>query len=389
MKTIKFTKCLLCVMATFAMLVTPTLAQTARGVISSAPVQSPRGSITISEFRQTLVDLGAYIDAQKGTDFARQFQSIDDDTLSRLYPAVPDGRRFQTLVRKLKQQQFAVRPQAQQVRPNFSATPLVATPACGAPNTIVQDGSACIPSYPDPTDSAWQFMVGAARGYVDPNGIGTFSPTDFVSISSQSCSLDAEVTLQQVFVILSAVVNSASPFCNIIPAPFNGFCWAPVGAIEIANSILGGFFQDCLEQDGLVNAAKIDAGYQNTVTIDADLGKSTSTLAGDINNSTTVLAGDIAALDTHLTNVDNHVTAEFAATNTNLFNDFTNLANQLTQGTSLLDATLKQIMKLQLEPSGLTRIVPAILTCTGTNCPDVLNKCPAAGCSWNNVGPLP
>jgi hypothetical protein len=27
--------------------------------------------------------------------------------------------------------------------------------------------------------------------------------------------------------------------------------------------------------------------------------------------------------------------------------------------------------------------------CTGTNCPNVLAKCPAAGCSWNNVGPLP
>ena len=146
---------------------------------------------------------------------------------------------------------------------------------------------------------------------------------------------------------------------------------------------------DCVEQDGLVNAAKVDAAFQNTVTLDSDVGKSTAELSGDINNATTTLATDISAVDTHLTNVDNHIAAEFAALNANLLADFTALTNQLTQGTALLDANLKQVMKLELEPEGQRVIVPAILTCTGTNCPNVLNKCPAAGCSWNNVGPLP
>ncbi len=369
-------KRLLWVLIATMLMVAPSLAQTSK-------------DITIPEFRQVLVDVGSFIDAQKGTDFARQFQAIDDESLLKLYPAVPNGRQFQTLVGKLKHQKFGVR-SGKQARPEFNGlSPLVATPACGAPDTIVQNGGSCTPSYPDPTDGAWQFMVGPPIGYVDTNGIPAFSPTDYADVSSQGCSLDAEVTLQQVFVILSAVVNSASPFCNIIPAPFNALCWAPVGAIEIANSILGGFFQDCLEQDALVNGAKIDAAFQNTVTIDSDLGKSTATLAGDINTSTTILGTDISALDTHLTNVDNHVAAEFVTLNANLLADYLALTNQLTQGQAQLDATLKQIMKLQLEPSGLTKIVPAILTCTGTNCPNVLNKCPAAGCSWNNVGPLP
>jgi hypothetical protein len=374
-----------------ALLVAPSLAQ------SQADAQR-RGNITMSEFRQVLVDVGSFIDAQKGTDFARQFQAIDDETLTKLYPAVPDGRQFQSLVAKLKRYKFSARPATQagsnfnRATPssNFQFTPLLVTPACGAPDAIISNTGACTPGYPDPTDGAWQFMVTPLRGYTDTNGVPAFSPNgSFADVSSQQCSLDAEVTLQQVFVILSAVVNSASPFCNIIPAPFNALCWAPVGAIEIANSILGGFFQDCVEQDSLVNAAKIDAGFQNTVTIDSDLGKSTAALAGDISTSTTILATDISALDTHLTNVDNHVTAEFVTLNANLLADFTALANQLTQGTALLDATLKQVMKLQLEPNGLQKIVPAILTCTGTNCPNVLNKCPAAGCSWNNVGPLP
>ena len=353
--------------------------------------------ITIPEFRQVFVDLGSWIDAQKGTDFARQFQAIDDDTLTRMYPAVPDGRQFQSLVRQLKQQKFGVRSRTQaganfrsNFRSNFNgAGPLVATPACGAPDTIIQNGGACTPAYPDPTDGPWQFMVNVLNGYVDPNGIGPFSPTDYASVSMQGCSLDAEIVLQQVFVILSAVVNSASPFCNIIPAPFNALCWAPVGAIEIANSVLGGFFQDCIEQDGLVNAAKIDAAFQNTVTVDADLGKSTATLAGDINTSTTILATDISLLDNHLTIVDNHISAEFTALSAQLAAALTQLTTQLTNSTALSNAQHKQIMKENLTPDGQKVLNSAILTCTGTNCPNVLAHCPAAGCSWNNVGPLP
>ena len=76
-------------------------------------------------------------------------------------------------------------------------------------------------------------------------------------------------------------------------------------------------------------------------------------------------------------------------TDTLITNDFNALTTQISQGTALLQAYLKQIMKLELTPDGQKVIVPAILTCTGTNCPNVLAKCPKAGCSWNNVGPLP
>jgi hypothetical protein len=378
-------KRLLFVLIATALLVAPSLAQT-------------REDITIPQFRQVLVDLGSWVDAQKGTDYARQFQAIDDDTLIKLYPAVPSGRKFQSLVAQLRRHKFNAARSRTQARATFSgAGPLVATPACGAPNTIIENGGACTPAYPDPTDGAWQIMVGPLEGYTDLNGVPAFSPNDNADVSLQGCSLDAETVLQQINVILSAVVNVASPICNIIPAPFNAICWGPVAAIEAVNSVFGGFFLDCLEQDGLVNAAKIDAGFQNTATIYAALGSSSSaTLVQDISNSTTTLGADISALDTHLSNVDNHVTAEFGtltvqlqADYTVLTNQLTALAGQLTQGTALLDATLKQVMKLQLEPSGLTRIVPAILTCTGTDCPNVLNKCPAAGCSWSNVGPLP
>ena len=87
--------------------------------------------------------------------------------------------------------------------------------------------------------------------------------------------------------------------------------------------------------------------------------------------------------------MDNHIAAEFVALDTHLVTLFTQLTNQINQATALLGADLKQVMKLELTPEGLRRIVPAILTCTGTNCPNVLASCAAAGCYWNNVGPLP
>jgi len=117
-----------------------------------------------------------------------------------------------------------------------------------------------------------------------------------------------------------------------------------------------------------------------------DGAKADATL-GDVIN----VHGDVAALDTHLTNVDNHIAAEFVALDAHIVALFATLGTQLTNSTNLLSADLKQVMKLELTPEGLRQIVPAILTCTGPDCPNVLTACTGKGgvCSWNNVGPLP
>jgi hypothetical protein len=52
---------------------------------------------------------------------------------------------------------------------------------------------------------------------------------------------------------------------------------------------------------------------------------------------------------------------------------------------------MKQVMKLLITPDGLKVIDPPILTCTGANCPNVLNHCVGTGgiCNWNDEGQLP
>ncbi|MFN2631943.1 MAG: hypothetical protein ABR610_00780 [Thermoanaerobaculia bacterium] len=123
--------------------------------------------------------------------------------------------------------------------------------------------------------------------------------------------------------------------------------------------------------NGLLDGAKADAAFNDVVDIH----------------------GDVEALDTHLTNVDNHIEAEFGALDAHTVTLFNGSKTQVTNSTNLLSAGLKQVMKLELTPQGQRQIAPSILTCTvaANNCPNVLTKCTGAGgaCSWNNVGPLP
>jgi hypothetical protein len=156
-----------------------------------------------------------------------------------------------------------------------------------------------------------------------------------------------------------------------------------------------------------LTGAVVDANYSRLDHIHNDLADVQTTanaIDTHLTNVNTQITAEFTALDTHLTNVDTHIANEFTALDTHITNEFTALdthmvslfaalAGQLTGSTDLLSADLKQVMKLELTPEGLRQIVPAILTCTvaADNCPNVLTKCNGTGgaCSWNNVGPLP
>jgi hypothetical protein len=139
--------------------------------------------------------------------------------------------------------------------------------------------------------------------------------------------------------------------------------------------------------NSLLDGAKADAVLNDVVDIHGDV-DALDTHLTNVNNQITT---EFSALDTHITNVDNHIAAEFTALDAHIVTLFGQLSTQLTNATRLLSADLKQVMKLELEPEGLRQIVPAILTCTGADCPDVLAQCTGTGgvCAWNRVGPLP
>lgn len=291
--------------------------------------------------------------------------------------------------------------------PRASITSNAVAGSC-APGSIIDNspGSACTPAYPDPTNSSWQAMVGAVLpfGAFNPPGSVTapFSSADFADVSPQGCSLTVESNLVQVVAALNGTVTVAAIACgaaNIDPIGGSvaaGVCDAAVAVVGVAGAVSQGLLADCFEQDADVNAAGIDASLRNTVTIFNDLNGINNTITTEFNaaatqltNVNTQITGEFGALDTHLTNVDNHVAAEFATLSAQIVTLVNQLGNQIAASTALMNADMRQVMKLEMTPDGQKKLNPAILTCTGTNCPNVLANCPAAGCSWNNVGPLP
>jgi hypothetical protein len=352
--------------------------------------------MTPSEFRQVLVDMGSYLDAHKGTDLARQFTAIQDDTLSQIYPAVANPRQLQRAVAALRAEDAAKAAGTMRLDTQ-TLVPQAVVGSC-TPGAIVDDatGSACTPAYADPTNTAWQNMVNPLITF------GAFSPTDYAHVASQACGLTVESNLVQVTAALNGTVTAAAIGCSALQAVpvvgtvAAGVCDVAVAVVAVAGAVSQGLLADCFEQDADVNSAKIDAGFHNTVTIynalksaNTDIDTRISNLSTQLTNVNNQVTTEFSALDTHLTSVDNHVATEFGALDAHLVTLVNQLTNQISQGTALLGADLKQVMKLELTPNGQKQINPAILTCTGTNCPNVLANCPAAGCSWNDVGPLP
>ena len=209
-----------------------------------------------------------------------------------------------------------------------------------------------------------------------PGPVALVSGCDGVDITA-----DTRYALFIIKEVANAVLAAAAWVCNEDILGENGsLACVP---LAIAADIANGFFDTATFCAGEVTANQVDANFNRLDHIHNDLAA--------VQTTVDAIDTHIANLDTHLTNVDNHIATEFTTLDTHIVNLFATLGNQLAASTALLTADLKQVMKLELTPEGLRKIVPAILTCDGTNCPDVLTHCTGTGgsCSWNNVGPLP
>lgn len=362
-----------------------------------AQTAQPSTQMTIPEFRQVLIELGTYLDAHKGTNFAGQFSTMSDEQIGDILPSVSNPLQLKSAVDALKQNDAAAAngstPAARGLAgPRSSlATPNAVVGSC-QPNSIIDNspGAQCTPAYPDPNNTAWQSLVNPLITF------GAFSPTDYPSVSSQQCNLTVESNLVQVVSALNGTVTVAAIACGALTVVGQPICDAAVAVVGTAGAVSQGLLADCSEQDGNVNAAEIDAAFHNTVTIFNNLNGLSTQIGNDFSSASTQLSnvnnqitGEFSAVDAHLTNVDNHVAAELATLSAQIVTLVNQLENQVAQGTALTNADLRQVMKLEMTPDGQKQLNPAILTCTGTDCPNVLAHCPAAGCSWNNVGPLP
>ena len=132
----------------------------------------------------------------------------------------------------------------------------------------------------------------------------------------------------------------------------------------------------------------LQTGVSNINTNTSNVGAQLTTIGNQISS----VGAQVSGVDTHLSNVDSHISSEIVALDAHMtallavLQASVDLANQRLLKTIAGEA---QIMKLDLTPEGSRILLNSILTCTGSNCPNVLANCPGGICSWSSVGPLP
>jgi len=268
---------------------------------------------SVSEFRQALLDLGTYLDAHtnSGSDLRRRFEAVPYDLLEAIYPHVANPRQLENAVAALKQDDAMHAAQRATAATPLAQPQAAAYPACSA-NTIIDTapGTACTPAYPDPTNGAWQNLVNPLITF------GAFSPSDYASVSSQSCSLTVASNLSQASSGLQGTVLAASAVCGIVPQPATAGCWALDAVFTLAAATSFGLFADCQSQGGNVTGAEVDAAFHNTVTIynkvnaiDADIDTQIVNASAGIGTQITNVSAGIGTLITKAnTDIDNNIT---------------------------------------------------------------------------------
>ena len=278
----------------------------------SSPAAQGRTDISLPEFRQVLVDWGTFIDQHKGTNLRSQFESAPDYALAALYPAGADMKRLQSALTALKTPAAAA--SANNFTPRVAATPLAQFPNCSA-GEIIDDagGSTCTPSYP--SGSAWAAMV------VGLGPIGAISNTSSAG-SSQRCDTGVESALALSAIVFQGTLNTNEAVCGALISPASNVCWGIAAGVAVANSATQGLFATCVEQDGDINAAQIEAGFHNTVTIFNNLkgvagqvGTAITNIA-TLDGKVTTVGTDVKTIDTKVNNLQTSInTAQTAINN--------------------------------------------------------------------------
>jgi hypothetical protein len=271
-------KTLLSLVLGSALLVLPSLAQTDK-------------DISLSEFRQSMYDVAALVDARQGTTLTAQFQNISDETLAKWYKAVPDGRRFQHAASVLKSRAQSgglparTRPYASQL---MAANPRrasaltesqmpMASPAAGITLVAPPDLTLATPVYADDggpgSAPQWEGLVNTLQV------IGALPSGSAYSLRAQRCDHDTKVLYSVLASTFAGIKDAADSACEIIPdvlivilgegteIPFKEICFGICLALNVLNSAVAGLNGDCEENDGLIQGAEIEAAYKNTLAL--------------------------------------------------------------------------------------------------------------------------
>ncbi len=217
-------------------------------------------------------------------------------------------------------------------------------------------------------------MPSFTPGFPNANGFCTSANGNDVNRIPTAVVLAADVG----FFVADTVRELAQDACKDDVAGFNAsVACIPVDIVWVIAKAVDEGIHFC---DDDLTGAVVDANFARLNHIHDDLAA--------VQTGVNTVSTQVSNVDTHLSAVDTHITALIAALSSQVSNvqASVDLANQRLLKTI---AGELQIMKLELTPEGRRILLNSILSCTGSDCPNVLALCPGGVCAWNSVGPLP
>ena len=363
-----------CVMATAAIL----LAQPAK-CQKSEPVSR-------AELRELLLRITDLLDrngenTEAANSVRQRLNSLDAQAFERLYSFSNNWKKLRIAV--------ALMSTPSNRKPKLDGFAAVADVGLQAASTAGLPADRFDPAYPTGSNYA------TFRATLPGLGAMTDTAGSAPGLDDERCDANFEAGVAIAAATFAFANIIAEVVCEALPELADIPCWVAQGVLQVAAEANNTVAAQCAIVDGAVDATEIEAAYENTVAIyknldahhlalkshDADI----KTLVNTVSTSLT------AALNKHDVDIKVAVAAAVTTVVNALSKHDTDMKTLIAAVKAVVDMNTQQlktgraldtqIIRLLLTPEGNRQVNPAVFTCTGDNCPVVLN-CPGNECSF-------
>jgi hypothetical protein len=206
-------------------------------------------------------------------------------------------------------------------------------------------------------------------------GLGAMSdtPGSVPGLDDERCNSNFEAGVAIASATFAFANIIAETACEALTELLDIGCWIAQGVLQAAAEANNTVAAQCAIVDGAVDATEIEAAFENTVAIYKNLDAHHLALKTHDADIKTTIASAVNTLLITLNKHDVDIKAAIAAVK--------GVVDQNTQLLKVSKALDGQIIRLLLTPEGKKEVNPAVMTCTGDNCPAVLD-CPGKECSF-------
>lgn len=332
--------------------------------------------VSRAELKELLLRLNDLLDhggesSEAANSVRQRINSMDAQSFDRLYSFSNNWKKLRIAVALMapragaKTKQFSYQAAAESVAPQAAST-------AGLP------ASSFDPAYPTGSNYA------TFRATLPGLGAMVDTPGSVPGLDDERCDANFEAGVAIASATFAFANIIAENVCEALPELADIPCWVAQGVLQAAAEANNTVAAQCAIVDGAVDATEIEAGFENTVAIyknldahhlalkahDADVKIAISNAA---NSLLLALSKHDSDIKSNLTKHDTDIKTLLAAVKA--------VVDQNTQQLKVSKALETQIVKLLLTPEGKKQVNPAVFTCTGDNCPKVLD-CPGTECSF-------